>query len=65
MSCSINRQKSRYFIHMQKFNENTMFFDLTWKKIFAPGNGGGASAPPRLLPFLYGPEILDTKKTTY
>ena len=40
MSFSINRQVS-HFIHMQKFDKNFMFSDLTWKKIFAPGNGGG------------------------
>ena len=41
---------------MQKFYENFMFSDLTWKKSFAPGNGGagvgwgvGALLPPPLL----------------
>ena len=34
-----------------------MFSDLTWKKMFVPGNGGGAGAP--LSPFLYVPAVID------
>ena len=29
---------------MQKFYENFMFSDLTWKKKFVPGNGGSGGA---------------------
>ena len=41
---------------MQKFYENFMFSDLTWKKSFAPGNGGaggggGGWRPPAPTPF--------------
>ena len=36
-----------------------MFPDLTWKKNFPPGNGGGRGGglAPTLPPFLYGPAI--------
>ena len=40
-SCSVNRPKSQMLITCKDF----IFSDFTWKKIFAPGNGGWVGAP--------------------
>ena len=41
--------------HMLFTYKNFMFADCTWKKIFAPENGGGWC--PTRAPFLYGPVL--------
>ena len=57
MLCSINKLKSQMLLTRKNF----MFSDFTWKKNFAPENGGGFALP--LHPsFLCGPvELLKVK----
>ena len=40
-SCLVNRPKSQILITCKDF----IFSDFTWKKIFAPGNGGWVGTP--------------------
>ena len=49
MSCSTNKLKS----HMLFTYKNFMFSDFTWKKNFAPGNGGLCICRPYSLKLLF------------
>ena len=49
MSCSINKLKSHMLFTCRNFMLlwfYDKFYDFTWKKMFAPGNGGGRTNVP-------------------